>query len=137
MRYLNYTSLLLISLLASGCATLQGKPTESNEVTSFSAQGWGGTICKDLNHDILPINVGFPQAVQNIRLYQSWASGFVSGANYADSDVYDVSGTTTPEDTFVWLKSYCEQNPNTAIPIALHKLIGIWHSEGKTIVKPE
>jgi hypothetical protein len=48
-----------------------------------------------------------------------------------------VSGATTPEDTFVWLKSYCEENPDTAIPIALHKLIRIWQSEGKTIVKPE
>jgi len=137
MRYFNYTFFLFVSLLFSGCATMQGKSIESDEIAPFSAQGWGGTVCKDLNHDILPKNVGFQQAVQNIRLYQSWASGFVSGANYADSDVYDVSGATTPEDTFVWLKNYCEEHPDTAIPIALHELIGIWESEGKIIVKPE
>ncbi len=137
MRFINYICILLISLFAGGCAMTQSKSVESNEIAPFSAQGWGGAVCKDLNHDILPKNVGFQQAVQNIRLYQSWASGFVSGVNYADSDVYDVSGATTPEDTFVWLKGYCEEHPDVAIPVALHELLGIWEAEGKVLVKPE
>ncbi len=137
MRKLYFLSSLLLSLFASGCATTQTKSVESNEIAPFSAQGWGGAICENLNHDILPKNVGFQRAIQNIRLYQSWASGFVSGVNYADSDVYDISGATTPQDTFTWLNDYCEEHPGTAIPIALHELMGIWRAEGKTLVKPE
>lgn len=137
MQFINYTCILLISLLASGCATTQTQSVTSNEATPFSAQGWGGTICEELNHDILPINVGFQQAVQNIRLYQSWASGFVSGVNYADSEVYDVSGATTPEDTFTWLKNYCEEHPSIAIPMALNELLKAWEAEGRTLLRPE
>jgi len=133
MRYFNHTFILIFSLIAGGCATTQIKQTETNEVVPFSAQGWGGTTCKELIHDITPKNVGFQQAVQNIRLYQSWASGFVSGVNYSDSSAYDVSGATTPEDTFIWLKDYCADNLETAIPIALHELLGIWEQEGKIL----
>ncbi|MFK7795273.1 MAG: hypothetical protein AB8B89_07995 [Gammaproteobacteria bacterium] len=133
MRRSNHTFIFFLCLIASGCATTQTKQADSNEVSPFSAQGWGGATCEDLIHDITPKNVGFQQAVENIRLYQSWASGFVSGVNYSDSDVYDVSGATTPEDTFIWLKNYCEDNSETVIPIALHELLGIWKQEGKTL----
>ncbi len=122
IRYFNHTFILIASLIANGCATMQAKQTDTNKAAPFSAQGWGGTACKELIHDITPKNIGFQQAVQNIRLYQSWASGFVSGVNYSDSDVYDVSGATTPKDTFIWLKNYCADNLETAIPIALHEL---------------
>jgi len=137
MRFINYTFIILISLFASGCASTLTKQADSNEPAPFSAQGWGGTECKVMIHDITPKNVGFQQAVQNIRLYQSWASGFVSGVNYADSDVYDVSGATTPEDIFIWLKDYCADNLEIAIPIALHELIQTWESKGKIQVKAE
>lgn len=133
MRYFNNAFILMVCLIAGGCATTQTKQAASNEVTPFNAQGWGGATCKDLIHDITPKNVGFQQAIQNIRLYQSWASGFVSGVNYSDSDAYDVSGATTPEDTFIWLKDYCKDNSETAIPIALHELLGIWEKEGKVL----
>ena len=73
--------------------------------------------------------------MQNIRLYESWASGFVTGVNYSDSSVYDVSGDTTPKEIFAWLKDYCETHSETAVPIALHELIGIWEQEGKVITK--
>ena len=105
MRYSHYIFVLLITFLANGCALMQTKQADTKAVTPFSAQGWGGATCGDLTHDITPKNVGFQQAVQNIRLYQSWASGFISGVNYADADIYDVSGSTTPEDTFIWLKN--------------------------------
>ena len=133
MKYLKRTLILFIGFIVSGCASTQTKQADTNEVTPFSAQGWGGTTCTELIHDITPKNVGFQQAVQNIRLYQSWASGFVSGVNYSDSDVYDVSGATTPEDTFLWLKDYCEDNLEVAIPIALHELLDIWQKEGRTL----
>ena len=133
MRYFNHALILIVSLIAGGCASNQAKQVNTNEITPFSAQGWGGATCEDLIHDITPKNVGFQQAIQNIRLYQSWASGFVSGVNYTDNDVYDVSGATTPEDTFIWLKDYCEDNPETAIPIALHELLGVWENEGKIL----
>lgn len=137
MRNLYFVIAVVFGSLVSGCATMKEPNSESNEIAPFSAQGWGGAICKDLNHDILPKNVGFQQAVQNIRLYQSWASGFVSGVNYADNDVYDVSGATTPEDIFVWLKNYCEQHLESAIPVALHELMEEWKAEGKILVQPE
>ena len=130
-----YKTLLILCafLFALGCATNQ--PKENNKLTPFSAQGWGGTTCEELMHDISPKKVGFNQAVQNIRLYESWASGFVTGVNYSDSSVYDVSGDTTPKEIFAWLKDYCEEHSDTAVPIALHALIGIWEKEGKVITK--
>ncbi len=120
-------------LFLVACASNQ--PKQDAPLAPFSAQGWGGTTCKELIHDITPKNVGFEQAVQNIHLYQSWASGFVSGVNYSDSEVYDVSGESTPEDTFAWLNEYCGENPDVAIPIALHELITIWEQEGKVLSK--
>ncbi len=120
-------------LFLVACASNQ--PKQGTPLAPFSAQGWGGTTCKELIHDITPKNVGFEQAVQNIHLYQSWASGFVSGVNYSDSEVYDVSGESTPEDTFAWLNEYCGENPDVAIPIALHELITIWEQEGKVLSK--
>lgn len=122
----------MAALITSGCASTQTKQTtSSNELSPFSAQGWGGTTCKELMHDIAPSNVGFQQAVQNIHLYQSWASGFVSGVNYENKNVYDSSGGTSPEDTFAWLKQYCSENKDTAIPIAMHELLQQWEREGK------
>jgi len=130
-----YISLVVATLLFAGCATTETK--KDTDVAPFSAQGWGGATCKELIHDITPSNVGFQQAVENIRLYQSWASGFVSGVNYSDNDVYDVSGATSPEETFAWLKDYCSENLSTAIPVVLHELILNWQQEGKVQVKAE
>ncbi len=133
-----FLPLLVTTLLLTGCATTQTKQAnDTNKVTPFSAQGWGGTTCEELIHDITPTNVGFQQAVQNIRLYQSWASGFVSGVNYESDEAYDVSGGTSPEETFAWLKDYCSDNLETAIPVALHELLIIWQQEGKVQVKAE
>lgn len=124
---------VLMGLLCTGCASTHTKQTDtSHQLSPFSAQGWGGATCKELIYDITPSNVGFQQAVQNIRLYQSWASGFVSGVNYENNHIYDVSGGTTPEDTFAWLKDYCSNNQETAIAIALHELLKVWKLEGKT-----
>lgn len=130
-----YISLVVVTLLFAGCATTETK--KDTDVTPFSAQGWGGATCKELIHDITPSNVGFQQAVEHIRLYQSWASGFVSGVNYSDNDIYDVSGATSPEETFAWLKDYCSENSDTAIPVALHELILNWQQQGKVQVKAE
>ena len=136
MTIFRFIFVLLICTVVSSCASIQRKQTESEDVpTPFSAHGWGGATCKELIHDITPENVGFQQAVQNIRLYQSWASGFVSGVNYSDNNVYDVSGATSPEDTFIWLKEFCSENNATAIPLALHELLEIWKNEGKVIHK--
>ncbi len=129
---------LTLCMMISACATTQTQPTNTpNDVTPFSAQGWGGTTCEELIHDITPKNVGFQQAVQNIRLYQSWTSGFVSGVNYANDDVYDVSGGTSPEDAFSWLKEYCTENTDVAIPVALHQLLQIWQQEGKALTEAQ
>ncbi len=133
MKRLIHSFIVCQCVFLMACASTQTK--EDAPLAPFSAQGWGGTTCKELIHDITPKNVGFDQAVQNIHLYQSWASGFVSGVNYADSDVYDVSGATTPEDTFAWLNDYCGKHPDVAIPIALHELIAIWEQEGKVLTK--
>ena len=133
MQTIKLISCLIAALILLGCATQQTK--ENQELTPFSAQGWGGTTCKELIHDITPKNVGFNQAVDNIRLYQSWASGFVSGVNYESKDAYDVSGDTSPDETFAWLKDYCNDHLETAVPIALHELLEIWKSEGKVLTK--
>lgn len=135
MQQLAHIRTLLLSCFLFSCATNQVKLVDSDKVSPFSAQGWGGTTCKELIHDITPKNVGFGQAVQNIHLYQSWASGFVSGVNYSDSEVYDVSGATQPQEIFAWLKGYCTDHLDTAVPIALHKLIEVWEQEGKILVK--
>ena len=136
--YRYHPIILATAFFFTGCASTQIKQSEPTDTLSpFSAQGWGGTSCKELIHDITPKNVGFQQAVANIRLYQSWASGFVSGVNYESDDIYDVSGGTSPEETFAWLKDYCAENLDTAIPLALHELLGTWETEGKTQNKAE
>ena len=116
------------------CAGNQVK--QDNEVSPYSAQGWGGTTCEQLIEDITPKKVGFDQAVNNIKAYQAWLSGFISGVNYASEEVYDVSGATDPEESFVWLKEYCEQNQETTVPQAIHVLLNQWEQEGKLIREP-
>ena len=117
-----------------GCANLQ--PKQSQSVSPFSAQGWGGTTCNEMLHDIHPATSG-ERAGQNIGLYQSWISGFVSGVNYTRNDAYDVSGATSPNDSFEWVKNYCLENPIDPFPVALHKLIQHWKTEGKVLAKEE
>ena len=53
-----FKSLLILCafLLTIGCASNQ--PKTANELTPFSAQGWGGTTCEELIHDISPKKVG-------------------------------------------------------------------------------
>ena len=132
MRFLKYIAIISIIANIFGCANLQSKQTE--EVAPFSAQGWGGTICREMMHDINPANGG-KKAGQNIGLYQSWISGFISGINYARSDVYDISGATDPTESFDWVKQYCVQHPDHPIPMALHALISQWEQEGKILTK--
>lgn len=121
-----------ITLVVYGCANLQQK--QSGDVSPFSAQGWGGTTCNEMLHDIHPATGG-KQAGQNTGLYQSWISGFVSGVNYARNDVYDISGATSPTESFEWVKNYCLQNPIDPFPVALHKLIQHWQAEGKILTR--
>ena len=124
----------LVSILL-GCASLQ--PKEPEQVAPFSAQGWGGTTCEELIHDISPKKVGFEQAVKNVNLYQSWISGFISGVNYARNDVYDVSGATDPEDSFKWVKQHCDQHLDKPVPEALHELLDQWQQEEKVLTDPQ
>lgn len=118
----------------SGCANLPSKQTQA--MTPFSAQGWGGTVCSEMLRDIDPANGG-KKAGQNIGLYQSWISGFVSGVNYARSDIYDISGATSPNESFDWIKQYCLRHPDHPIPVALHELISHWEREGKILTKAD
>lgn len=140
---MRYGLLFLFSSLITlnGCATLgldAHEKTDSQATTQptpFSAQGWGGTICQELLQDVHPTtNQSVEDAALNIRLYESWISGFITGANYAQHDVYDFSGDTSPADSFEWIKQYCLQNPIDPVPLALHKLIGEWKQEGKIIL---
>ena len=130
--------MILASSALNGCAPMHtNQQDRSIAVAPFSAQGWGGTTCQQLIYDITPGNVGFEQAVQNIKMYQSWTGGFISGVNYEDNITYDVSGGTSPEDTFVWLKEYCQNNMDTPVPVALHERILLWEKQGKTRLKAE
>lgn len=126
--------LLSIITLASGCASVPNKQTK--ELSPFSAQGWGGTTCHEMLNDIDPNNSNKDVAGLNIGLYQSWISGFISGTNYAQTSVYDVSGASTPEESFTWIKNYCLDHPQTPIPLALHELILAWESEGIILTEP-
>lgn len=135
MNTCKFLALVFICVFFTGCASNQIK--EENSRQPFSAQGWGGTTCNTLLHDITPKNVGFEQAVQNIHLYQSWVSGFFSGVNYATVDAYDVSGSTSPEESFAWVQKYCTEHPNAAVPIVLHELLEMWKQEGKIIIKAQ
>ena len=99
-------------------------------------KGGAARLAGEMLHDINPSNGG-TQAGQNIGLYQSWISGFVSGINYARSDIYDISGATSPNDSFDWIKNYCERNLNQPIPAALHELILQWNKEGRILTKEE
>lgn len=134
--------LLLLSILTialNGCASLQSasdeqaKVTEKQAIAPFSAQGWGGTICQEMLQDIHTTDKTPEEAGLNIGLYQAWISGFISGANYAQNDVYDISGDTQPTESFEWIKQYCLQYPIDPVPLALHKLIEEWEREGKII----
>ncbi|MEM1003517.1 MAG: hypothetical protein AAGH46_12800 [Bacteroidota bacterium] len=135
MQFVKIIGLNCFCFVMFSCASLQ--TNDPQEISPYSAQGWGGTSCNQLINDITPINVGFDQAVQNIKAYQAWVSGFISGVNYASTDAYDISGATDPEESFIWLKEYCEQQPNAAVPEALHKLLEIWEKEGKIITEPQ
>ena len=123
-----------IAVTLHGCANLQ--PKTSGDIGAFSAQGWGGTTCNEMLHDIHTATAG-ERAGQNIGLYQSWVSGFISGVNYTRNDVYDVSGATGPTESFEWIKNYCLQNPVDPLPLALHKLIQHWQNEGKVLTQAE
>ena len=113
-----------------GCAGLQKKQNNAN--SPFNVQGWGGTTCAEMLYDIDPANGG-TKAGQNIGLYQSWISGFVSGINYSNRSIYDVSGDTSPNDSFEWIKNYCIQNPDESVPTALHELVMQWERKGKVL----
>ena len=134
MHTIKSSLIIISSLFIFACASTQTKQEET--VQPYSAQGWGGTTCEQLIHDITPKKVGFNQAVQNIKAYQAWVSGFISGVNYASNDAYDVSGSTDPEESFIWLKEYCDEHHETAVPEALHELLEIWEKEGKVIAEP-
>ena len=125
---------MISSLFVISCAGNQLK--EINEVSPYSAQGWGGTSCQQLIDDITPKEVGFQQAVNNVKAYQAWLSGFISGVNYAEENIYDISGATDPEESFIWLKEYCDQHHETTVPQALHILLNQWEKEGKLIANP-
>ena len=131
MKSIKFSLIIISSLFIFACAGTQTKQEET--VHTYSVQGWGGTSCEQLIHDITPKKVGFNQAVQNIKSYQAWVSGFVSGVNYASDDAFDVSGSTDPEESFTWLKSYCEEHHEVTVPQALHELLEIWEKEGKVI----
>lgn len=134
---MHYRLLLLFAAITlNGCAVLQLTPDQAPDTgikqpTPFSAQGWGGTICQEMLQDIHSSNKTAEEAALNINLYQSWISGFITGANYALTDVYDISGDTSPNDSFEWIKQYCLQYPIDPIPLALHKLIQEWEQAGK------
>ena len=134
MRSLKINSTLLLAAALCGCANLQPKPPQ--EVSAFSAQGWGGTTCNEMLHDIHTATAG-ERAAQNVGLYQSWLSGFISGVNYSRDDVYDVSGATNPTDSYEWVKNYCLQNPIDPLPVAVHQLIQHWQTNGKVLTEPE
>jgi hypothetical protein len=136
---MRYRSLLLSAVISlQGCAALQLNPEQQavvikSQPAAFSAQGWGGTICQEMLKDIHPTNKSVEAAAANVSLYQSWISGFISGANYAFNEVYDLSGEANPNDSFEWIKQYCLQYPIDPIPLALHKLIQEWQQTGKII----
>ena len=135
MQFLKSLCLATLCFFALSCASTQTK--QHQQVLPYNAQGWGGTSCEQLINDITPKNVGFDQAVQNIKAYQAWVSGFVSGVNYASVNAYDVSGSTDPEESFMWLKEYCDAHRDTPVPQALHKLLEIWEKEGKVVAEPK
>lgn len=135
MNIIKFNTVLIASLFVISCAS---NPSKNNtEVSPYSAQGWGGTTCQQLLDDITPKKVGFEQAVSNIKAYQAWVSGFVSGVNYSNKDSYDVSGKTEPEESFIWIKEYCDQHHQTTVPQALHILLDTWEKEGKIIKTPK
>lgn len=95
-------------------------------IDSYYAQGWGATTCEQLSIDLSSPQLSSEQALANRYLYQAWISGFVSGVNYADIDVYDVSGDTNAESTLEWIEHYCQQSPQNSVPNALHELMREW-----------
>ena len=134
MNKLRIFTVLISCAFSISCANNPSK--HNTEVSPYSAQGWGGTTCEQLIDDITPKKVGFEQAVSNIKAYQAWLSGFVSGVNYSSSDTYDVSGKTEPEESFTWIKEYCEEHHEATVPQALHILLNTWEKEGKIIKTP-
>ena len=130
MRICRIIVLILPVLTLFACASMQTRSPET--IAPFSAQGWGGANCADLLHDTNPA-IGGEKAGLNTGLYQSWISGFVSGVNYSNQKVLDISGDTGPNVSFDWIKSYCLRNPDSTIPEAMHRLILQWYTEGKSV----
>jgi len=119
--------------LLNACASAPAvKPSATDSAdsktatNSYYAQGWGATTCEQLSIDLSSPQLSPEQALANRYLYQAWISGFVSGVNYADIDVYDISGDTNAERTLEWIEQYCQQSPQYSVPNALHELMRDW-----------
>lgn len=121
--------------LLSACASNPPKSNQANSqatTNSYYAQGWGATTCQQLSLDLSTQQLTIQQATANRYLYQAWISGFVSGINYTDISVYDISGDTSSEQTLNWIEEYCESAPKDSVPNALHQLVEDWQTTGKT-----
>jgi len=55
----------------------------------------------------------------------------VSGVNYADIAMYDISGDTSSEQTLAWIEQHCQQAPSDTVPSALHQLMQNWQTTGQ------
>ena len=126
--------------LLNACAsapTIKPSATDNADsktaVASYYAQGWGATTCEQLSLDLSSQQLSSEQALANRTLYQAWISGFVSGVNYADFDISDISGDTDAQHTLEWIEHYCQRSPHYSVPHAFHQLMQYWLSTGKTV----
>lgn len=125
---------VLITVL-SACASAPPTNSHAHHQTAkhaYYAQGWGATSCQQLSTDLSTQQLTGQQATANRYLYQAWISGFISGVNYADMTVYDISGDTSSELTLAWIEQHCQHAPNDSIPSALHQLMQNWQTTGRT-----
>jgi len=123
----------LVAVL-SACASTPPTDHQANSQiakNSYYAQGWGATSCRQLSIDLSTQQLTERQAIANRYLYQAWISGFVSGVNYADIAMYDISGDTSSEQTLAWIEQHCQQAPSDTVPSALHQLMQNWQTTGQ------
>ena len=63
--------------------------------------------------------------------YTSWLGGFITGVNYSNGDIDDISGGLDNTALLKWIYNYCDENPLATVATAAHNLMQHLYESGK------
>jgi hypothetical protein len=63
-------------------------------------------------------------------LYGTWITGYITGINYSNSDISDISGGLDTEALLKWIYNYCEQYPLKKVSNGAHYLVQELYESG-------